>query len=499
MGEVYRARDTKLGREVAIKVLPEALAGDAEYLVRFEREAKMLASLDHSNIAAIYEFIGLEAGNNGVHHFLVMQLVEGETLADRIGRGPLPADEAIGVFSQIAEGLEAAHARGIVHRDLKPANVKVTHEGRVKILDFGIAKSTEGFATPGASSPRPSTPSGSGGATKPMSTTPSVFATGPGGFIGTPHYMSPEQARGRPVDKRTDIWAWGVCLFEALTGFPPFDGASATDLVAAIVRDEPNLGRLPTGTPAHLHALLSRCLEKEPKLRLRDIGEAWYALNHPLKPETGGACASAEREVTRFTVSFPANHYLSTTFSPLAISPDGQAIACALTYEGKQQLYIRPMDALDFRPVPGTDRARAPFFSFDGKWLGFFQRRAIKAVPAAGGTIRTIVECESTPVNGVWTPEDTIIWGELNSGLQMIKPDGTGRKTITASDKETGEQWHTPFCTVGKQGWILANVVSGLARSRLEFISTHTGERQKSTSTRTPGCTWIPAIWCSAG
>ena len=254
MGEVYKARDTKLGRDVAIKVLPEILSKDEERLARFGREARVLASLNHPNIAAIY---GLE-DSDGVQ-FIVLELVDGETLAERIARGPIPVDEALPLFKQIAEALEAAHEKGIIHRDLKPANVKITPEGKVKVLDFGLAKALAGESTAPDQSESP---------------TITRDGTVTGVLLGTAPYMSPEQARGKSLDKRTDIWSFGCVLYEALTGKKAFEGETVTDTIASIVKSEPDWSRLPATTPWRVRDLLARCLRKDPTQRLRDIGGA---------------------------------------------------------------------------------------------------------------------------------------------------------------------------------------------------------------------------------
>ncbi|MGA8014093.1 MAG: serine/threonine-protein kinase [Candidatus Acidiferrales bacterium] len=258
MGEVYRAHDSKLGRDVALKVLPEAFARDAERMARFQREAKVLASLNHPNIASIY---GLE--DSGSTHALVMELVEGPTLADRIKAGPIPIDEALRIAKQICDALEYAHERGIVHRDLKPANVKVTKDDAVKVLDFGLAKAIEGEAIDVDLINSP---------------TMSRMATLAGVLLGTTAYMSPEQAKGKPVDRRADIWAFGCVLYEMLTGQMAFRGESVTDTLAAVIKEEPDWSQLPTATPIRVRVLLRRCLQKDPKQRLRDIGDARIAL-----------------------------------------------------------------------------------------------------------------------------------------------------------------------------------------------------------------------------
>ena len=269
MGEVYRARDAKLGREVAIKVLPEAFAKDEDRLARFEREAKLLAALDHPNIAGIYEL--REA--DGIR-FLVMQLAEGRTLAEIVSAGPLVVEEALPIFSQIAEALESAHERGIVHRDLKPANIKVSDEGKVKILDFGLAKAYEEESS--------SSPSRA-----PTIQSSSAGKTGEGAVLGTPAYMSPEQASGRPVDKRADIWAFGCCLYEALSGARPFKGETSAELGADILKGEPDWTAIPGATPNRVRNLMWRCLQKDPRRRLRDIGDAWIEISEGSSDSSG--------------------------------------------------------------------------------------------------------------------------------------------------------------------------------------------------------------------
>ncbi|HRB13927.1 MAG TPA: serine/threonine-protein kinase, partial [Vicinamibacteria bacterium] len=270
MGEVYRARDTTLNRDVAIKVLPAALAADTERLARFKREAQVLASLSHSNIAHVYGFEAATLPDGSTAHFLAMELAEGEDLSERLKRGAIPVDEAIGIAKQIAEGLEEAHERGIIHRDLKPANIKLTPDGKVKILDFGLAKALEGE-------------SGASGANSQLSHSPTIsrHMTEAGMIMGTAAYMSPEQARGKPVDKRADIWAFGVVLFEMLTGERLFAGETVSDTLAAVLKTDPDWKQLPGETPAALNTLLRRCLERDPRQRLRDIGDARIFLSDP--------------------------------------------------------------------------------------------------------------------------------------------------------------------------------------------------------------------------
>src|SRR5208282_2966431 len=275
MGEVYRARDAKLGRDVALKVLPEAFARDAERMARFQREAKVLASLNHPNIASIY---GLE--DSGATHALVMELVEGPTLADRIRSGPIPIDEALRIAKQMCEALEYAYERGIVHRDLKPANVKVTSDDAVKVLDFGLAKAIEGDAS-----------------SIDITTSPTMsrMATLAGVLLGTAAYMSPEQAKGKPVDRRADIWAFRCVLYEMLTGKQTFTGETVTDTLASVIKEEPDWSQLPAATPIRVRVLLQRCLQKDPKQRLRDIGDARISLDEVLADAPDSALAGAAR------------------------------------------------------------------------------------------------------------------------------------------------------------------------------------------------------------
>ncbi len=274
MGEVYKATDTALGRDVAIKVLPEAVAQDPERLGRFEREAKLLASVNHPNVATLYGF-----ERDGDVRFLVMELVEGEDMATRLRRGPIPVGEAIGLFTQVADGLEAAHTKGIVHRDLKPANLKITDDGRVKILDFGLAKPME---------PAP-------GADVSESPTMGVRGTSAGVILGTGPYMSPEQAMGKAIDKQTDVWAFGCCFYEALTGKRTFQGESIPEIIVNINKQEPDWGALPSGTPERARRILQRCLTKSPRERLHDIADARLELEETPSPETSAAEKSDRR------------------------------------------------------------------------------------------------------------------------------------------------------------------------------------------------------------
>jgi hypothetical protein len=392
MGEVYQAQDTKLGRNVAIKVLPEAFAHDAERLSRFQREAKMLAALNHPNIATIH---GLEQSNGT--QYLVMELVSGETLAERVKRdGALPVEEALAICKQIAEALEAAHEKGIIHRDLKPANVKVTPDGKVKVLDFGLAKA---FAGDGASEDPSNSP------------TLSMAATMHGVILGTAAYMSPEQARGKAVDRRTDIWAFGCVLYELLTGKQAFQGEDATDILAAVVRAEPDWEALPAATPLQVRSLLRRCLQKDKTLRLQAAGDARIeiqeALTAPIAAATTAASGTrgwrerlawaAAATMTLIAIAFAIGFALRapkppqplppvrlsadigvdaslyTTVGPAAIlSPDGTRLALVASgADRKRRIYVRSIGQLQATVLSGTENARDPFFSPDGQWIGF--------------------------------------------------------------------------------------------------------------------------------
>ena len=382
MGEVYRATDTTLGRDVAIKVLPLEVAQDPERLARFEREAKLLASLNHPNIAAIY---GLEHADG--KPFLALELVEGEDLKERLARGAIPVDEALEIARQIAEALEEAHAKGIVHRDLKPANVKLTPDGKVKVLDFGLAKAWGGDL-------------GTGGSSIDLSQSPTLARTGTlaGVILGTAAYMSPEQASGKAVDKRADIWSFGVVLFEMLAGQSLFSGETASEVMASVIKEEPSWDSLPASCPPAIARLLRRCLRKRPRERLQDIGDARLEIQDVLAgtaveaaapsgdidavrrserrsrsrerwiwatalvAAAGLASLVAQRYFKEAPEPRPAAHVLLDTpedltfwnWSPLAVSPDGRHVAFLGTSPGGRQLWIRPLDSPDARPLPGT-------------------------------------------------------------------------------------------------------------------------------------------------
>jgi serine/threonine protein kinase len=449
MGEVYRATDTKLKRQVAIKVLPLALAADRTRLARFQREAEVLASLNHPNIAAIY---GLEespstgSGQAGITA-LVMELVEGNDLSQRIARGAIPIDEALPIAKQIAEALEAAHEQGIIHRDLKPANIRVRVDGTVKVLDFGLAKSVAPAAASDAAAALANVPT----------ITSTVAMTATAVILGTAAYMSPEQARGGMADTRSDMWALGVVLWEMLTATRLFSGATLSDTLAAVLRTEPAWNQLPADTPVPIRRLLRRCLEKDRSRRLDSAADARLdiedALSAPATPDevispippdsrsvlgralpwgVAGAAvaglllvlavgASSRRSQPpavslRLSAELGASVSLASTntTSGLALSPDGATLAFVAQKErgASEQLYLRPLNRAEATPLSGTDGVYDPFFSPDGQWIAFFAQRKLKKVAVSGGAVVTL--CDAPSARGGW-------WGE--DGTIVFSPD----------------------------------------------------------------------------
>jgi eukaryotic-like serine/threonine-protein kinase len=450
MGEVYRAHDRRLRRDVAIKVLPHAFSDDPDRLARFEREARVLASLNHPNIGAIY---ALE--ESGGTRALVLELVEGPTLADRLQQGALPVDEALVFARHIAEALEAAHARGIIHRDLKPANIKLTGDGSVKVLDFGIAKALD--------SP-PADPM--------VSPTTMTAASQAGTILGTAAYMSPEQARGQAVDSRTDIWSFGCVLYEMVAGRRPFAGGTAADMIAAILEHEPDWSHLPERAPATLRRLLRRCLEKNPRQRLRDIGDARIELDdalvaredpapiltgaswrrHVPRALTGGLVAilllalgwlilsgqpaQGPPLVTRTSVTLPSSQELDVRgrSAPLALSPDGRRLVYVAHSAGQTHLYLRELEAFDARPLPATGGAHYPFFSPDGQWVAFFADGKLKRVSIQGGSPVTICDAPVIGRGGTWGADGRIVFDPGEVGLMQVDV-GSGRtEPLTTGD-----------------------------------------------------------------
>ncbi|MGQ0737022.1 MAG: protein kinase domain-containing protein [Acidobacteriota bacterium] len=424
MGEVYRASDPRLGRDVAIKVLPEAFTHDPDRMARFEREARILASITHPNIAAIY---GLE--DRAGQRALVLELVEGETLADHLAsRGALSVEKALALARQIAEGLDAAHERGVVHRDLKPLNIKVTADGQVKVLDFGIAKA--------AGDLRPDVSSG-----------PTVADTREGVVVGTAAYMSPEQARGQAVDKRTDVWAFGCVLYEMLTGQAAFRAPTASDTIARILGADPDWSALPAGTPAGVGRLLRRCLEKDLKRRLRDLGDLDLALEDTRPAGAGrsrrpslvwwtvlAASVLAAIAVTRLAVrSGERPSVLPIRFEApvpvrfsdagqFAVSPDGRRLAFpGVGSDGVMRLWVRSIDSFETRPVNGTDGEPAYntslFWSADSRTIAFYADQKVKAIDSNGGVVQVLCDVPGVAIGGAWSAGNVVVIGSSGSGL----------------------------------------------------------------------------------
>jgi Tol biopolymer transport system component len=455
MGEVYRARDAKLRRDVAIKILPPAFTLDPDRRARFEREARILASLNHPHIGAIYGF----EESDGVHA-LVLELVDGSTLAERIAKGPVPVREALTIARQIADALDAAHEKGIVHRDLKPSNIKITPEGVVKVLDFGLAKATAPAAT---------------------SNPPSIEGTREGMILGTAAYMSPEQARGQPVDKRTDIWAFGCVLYEMLTGRAPFARGTLTDTLAAILDREPDWNALPDSTPGSIGRLLHRCLEKDRKRRRREISEARIELEEALTTSAAGhrAAESASVAVRQlspvrqrvawaiaglavalsalwiFYVRQPAPEPAAVTLSLFppkgttfpfesgapwpSVSPDGrQVVFAALLPDGTQQLWIRPLDSTAARPLQGTDGAMRPFWSPDSDAIAFFSNGKMWRLDLPGDSPQAICDAPyQGGLVGTWGRDGVIVYNH-NQGLYRVSARGGEPALILPRSNEAG-------------------------------------------------------------
>jgi serine/threonine protein kinase len=446
MGEVYRARDTKLKRDVAIKILSDEFSRDPDRVSRFQREAEVLASLNHPNIAAIYD---LQEANGS--RYLVLELVEGETLADRIARGPIPVEEALDIAKSICEALEAAHEKGIIHRDLKPANVKIT-DGKVKVLDFGLAKVM--------SSTAPATT---------LSNSPTLLTGTMGGaIVGTAAYMSPEQARGRNLDKRTDIWAFGVVLYEMLTGRMLFSAETASETIAAVMLKEPDWNMLPANIPARVRDLLRRCLVKEPRNRTRDIGDARIAIE---KVQSGAEVDGDVPQVPaprrrNVLIGIAAVFFLTTVFfaalssvyrnrpeppemrlevnvpprtdpPSFAISPDGRRLVYLASNEGKSQLWVRPLDSVAAQPLPGTDGARLPFWSPDSASIGFFADGKLKRIDIVGGGPQVLANDVGGGNGGTWNREGIILFSNGHGGL--LKVDARGGEPVEVTGLETGQ------------------------------------------------------------
>ena len=460
--QVYQATDTKLNRQVALKILPEAFATDPDRLARFQREAQVLASLNHPNIAQIH---GLEEDEADNTRALALELVEGPTLADRIAQGPIPVDEALPIAKQIAEALEAAHEAGVIHRDLKPANIKVREDGTVKVLDFGLAKALD-TSSEGDPSQSP---------------TLTAAATQMGVIMGTAAYMSPEQARGKTVDKRADIWAFGVVLLEMFTGRKVFEGEDVSMTLSSVLQREPDWSHLPPDVSPSLLVFLHRCFEKNPRQRVHDVADLRLAMNgafettvravaepHVAPPLqawqrpipaavaaliiaaiAGGMVWGLGRPapapigtVTRFPFILPEGDVVGV-FDGMALSPDGRTLVYAAEREGVKQLFVRTRDQMTVRPMSGTEGARHPFFSPGGASVGFFADGSLKKVALAGGPPVTL--CAAGGRSGAtWGPDDTIVFASFDaSGLMQVSAAGGEPRPLTAPAEGTFHRWPT--------------------------------------------------------
>lgn len=542
MGEVYRARDTKLNRDVALKVLPEAFAQDAERLARFRREAQVLASLNHPNIAAIY---GLEESPQAIA--IVMELVEGGTLADRlagVGRtlsgppgssdlirsGPhshgsgLAVDEAVAIARQVAEALQAAHEKAVVHRDLKPANIAFTLTGQVKVLDFGLAKALDNTSLSAAQTNSP---------------TLSLAATRAGVILGTAAYMSPEQAKGRAADRRSDVWAFGCVFFEMLTGKRAFGGEDISDTIVAVLRDEPSWSALAAEMPASVRLLIQRSLEKDRAKRIPDISTALFLMSEAAWPvgEPGvgralsgppgspdlmrsgphsrgsgprlrgalpwaGMVAATLAAVTmlalwapwreptpptvmRFAIVPPAAQPLASINNDrqVVISPDGTHLVYVVGggLTTAQQLMVRAIDGLDAEPLRGITGARSPFFSPDGKWIGFFQGLAeLKRVSVTGGPAVPLCRISGVPRGASWGQDDTVVFAtsDVTTGLISVPAGGGEPRVLTRPDAAKGEADHLfPFVLPGGNA-VLSTVTApqGIDSAQIAVLDLKTGQ-----------------------
>ena len=469
MGEVYRARDTTLNRDVAIKVLPATIANQPDRVGRFTREAQLLAALNHPNIAAIY---GVE--HAGASLALVLEYVDGDTLADRINRGPMPLADVLDVALQICRAIEAAHEKGVIHRDLKPANVKLTTTGSVKVLDFGLAKALEQDATQ----------------TQNLSQSPtlSIAATSAGVLLGTVGYMAPEQARGTAVDRRADVWAFGVVLFEMLSGRPVFEGQTVADTIANLLQREPDWNQLPPAAPAALRKLVKRCLTKNPRDRLQAIGDARLALEEiiadpsaqqadepgssprwkkvlPWAVLAGSAplfvlagylvrpsATLPEASVSQFEVTLPSQVLAHNFRHGVSLSPDGRRMAWIGRPDegqGPRRIYVRSLDSWDIVALSGTDGAQNLAFSPDGQWIAFQQRQQLKKVAVGGGNPVVLVErldnqgADWGPPGITWGSNDTIVFPQqLGAGLSAVRANGGEPTVFTTLDTKANESSH---------------------------------------------------------
>jgi serine/threonine protein kinase/Tol biopolymer transport system component len=501
MGEVYRARDSRLNRDVALKVLPAALDDDPERLARFRREAQTLAALSHPNIATIYGVEESASSASSVIHALVMELVEGEDLAQRLERGAIPVDEAVPIARQIADALDAAHEAGIVHRDLKPANVKIRTDGNVKVLDFGLAKALDpvGSGLNSASNTLANSP-----------TIPSPAMTAMGMILGTAAYMSPEQARGTRVDKRADIWAFGVVLFEMLTGRRLFVGDTVSDTLAEVLKGTIDWTALPSDTPPQARRLLARCLERDPRRRLRDIADARLELDDAIAPSSAlqlkGSAQSSSSTPSRWLIACtacvlagaagawyayrtpaarPSGLRLSITppfardhvINIVRISPDGRRVV--YWDEASPALLVRDLGEFDSRQIPGSEGGRMPFFSPDGLWVGFYANGKLRKVPVNGGDPVTICDVATQSPGADWSPDGTIYFSPTwTSGLWKVASAGGQPVQVTAPERSRIETAHFWPRVLPDGRHVLFTIFrgEGLSDSRIGLLDVTSGQ-----------------------
>jgi serine/threonine protein kinase len=500
MGEVYRARDTRLKRDVAIKILPAAFAGDPDRIARLEREAEVLATLNHPNIAAVYGFEDTPVATG-----IVLELVEGPTLADRIVQGRLAVDESLAIAKQIADALDAAHEKGVIHRDLKPANIKVTTGGKVKVLDFGLAKMAESSA--GSTRQDPSYALS-------MSPTLAVQATSAGLILGTAGYMSPEQARGKPVDRRSDLWSFGCVLYEMLTGRPVFDtGETVSDAVAAILTRQPDWNALPANLASPIRRLLRRCLEKDPDRRLHHIADARLEIADALSATssdetlarasrqlwsrvvpwvvaaivvgvaafalwaTSGTRAANLAPVRRLELTLPPGVEMFTSSQTVAVSPDGTRVAFVGVRSGTRQVYLRSLDQFEAVPLQGSDGASGCFFSPDGRSIGVLNNQGLmRTISLSDRLVTTVTDDVNFLYGAAWGSDDRIAFVRGGS-LWQVPRSGGGATQITKLGGEKGDtlHWQPRFLPGGKA--LLFAVTSG-QRQRIDAVVLASGERR---------------------
>jgi serine/threonine protein kinase len=452
-GEVYRAKDKKLKREVAIKILPDEFSSNHDRLTRFQREAEVLATLNHPNIAAIHDL-----ATHDKSQFLVLELVDGETLAERISRGPIPVEEALNIAKQIAEALEAAHEKSVIHRDLKPANIKITPDGKVKVLDFGLAKIRESTTSNLSNSPT------------------LVTAATTGMLLGTAAYMSPEQAKGKEADRATDVWAFGCVLYEMLTGHQAFEGETVAEVLGGIFKSDPDWSHLPANIPAGLRRLLRRCLQKDANRRFKDAGDVRIEIEEASIEPPGAAAPnqkvkngrvaliafvllafalvvgielgrrllpSSTVSIVRFSIDRVAN-FLQTDYFP-SMSPDGETVAFVQTGpDGRSAIWLRPIDSLNAHPLSGTENAERPFWSADRHYLGFFAEGKLKKVSALGGPVQTLCNAQLPALQlgtGTWNRNGIILFSTAG-GLARVSENGGSVTPVTTLNVNQDEVAH---------------------------------------------------------